>query len=82
MTFTGVVLRLDREGLVLRTRVDGEKWILVRRDTLYREDGLQVEPSSLHSSTRVFVRAGRNLDGEIEAYEVVWREILTPSGVR
>ena len=81
LTFTGVVLRQDADGMVLRTRVDGEKWILVRRDTRYREDGLQVGPSSLHSSTRVFVRAGTNLDGEIEAYEVVWGEILTPAGI-
>jgi hypothetical protein len=79
LTFTGVVLRVDDDGLVLRTRVDGEKWILVRRDTRYREDGLRVEPSSLHSSTRVFVRAGTNLDGLIEAYEIVWGEILTPA---
>ena len=79
LTFTGVVLRMDDDGLVLRTRVDGEKWILVRHDTRFREDGLRVEPSSLHSSTRVFVRAGKNLDGEIEAYEIVWGEILTPA---
>lgn len=79
LTFTGVVLRVDGDGLVLRTRVDGEKWILVRQDTRYREDGLQVESSSLHSSTRVFVRAGTNLDGEVEAYEVVWGEILRPA---
>jgi hypothetical protein len=82
LTFTGVVLRLDADGLVLRTRVNGEKWILVRRDTRYREDGLQVDSSSLHSSTRVFVRGGTNLDGELEAYEVVWGEILARSGLR
>jgi hypothetical protein len=79
LTFTGMVLRVDDDGLVLRTRADGEKWILVRHDTRFREDGLRVEPSSLHSSTRVFVRAGKNLDGEIEAYEIVWGEILTPA---
>ena len=82
LTFTGVVLRLDADGLVLRTRVNGEKWILVRRDTRYREDGLQVDSSDLRSSTRVFVRGGTNLDGELEAYEVVWGEILAPSGLR
>jgi len=79
LTFTGVVLRMDDDGLVLRTRADGEKWIVVRHDTRFREDGLRVEASSLHSSTRVFVRAGKNLDGEIEAYEIVWGEILTPA---
>ena len=82
LTLTGVVLRVDGDGLMLRTRGYGEKWILVRRDTHYRQDGLVVELSNLHSSTRVFVRAGPNLEGEIEAYEVVWGEILTPSGAR
>ncbi len=82
LTFTGVVLRVDGEGLMLRTRGSGEKWIQVRRDTHFRQDGLVVEASSLHSSTRVFVRAGPNLEGEIEAYEVVWGEILAPSGAR
>ena len=55
------------------------KWIVVRNDTRFREDGLKVEQSSLHSSTRVFVRAGKNLDDQIEAYEIVWGEILTPA---
>lgn len=82
LTFTGVVLRMDDDGLVLRTRANGEKWILVRRDTRFREDGLRVEASSLHSNTRVFVRAGKNLDGEVEAYEIVWGEILAPAGSR
>jgi hypothetical protein len=82
MIFTGVVLRMESTGLVLRTRVDGEKWILVRRDTLFREEGLQVESTSLLSGDRVFVRGGRNLDGQVEAYEVVWGDILSPSGLR
>ena len=82
LTFTGVVLRQDADGLVLRTRAEGEKWIMVRRDTRYRADGVQVGPSSLRSNTRVFVRAGTNLDGVIEAYEVIWGEILAPAGPR
>jgi len=82
LTFTGVVLRVDSDGLILRTRGNGEKWILVRNDTHYRQDGLGVALTNLHSNTRVFVRAGPNLDGEIEAYEIVWGEILTPSGPR
>lgn len=82
LTFSGIVLRQEKSGLLLRTRADGEKWILLNRDTMYRENGLQVESSYLTSSTRVFVRAGANLDGEIQAYEVVWGEILSPSGLR
>ncbi len=82
MTFSGIVLRLEKSGLLLRTRADGEKWIRVSRDTLFRADGLQVDPSSLDASTRVFIRGGANLDGELQAYEVVWGQILSPSGLR
>jgi hypothetical protein len=82
LTLTGVVLRSESAGMVLRTRIDGQKWILLRKDTRFREDGLLVEPSSLRASTRVFVRAGPSLDGEVEAYEVVWGEILSPDGRR
>jgi len=82
LTFSGIILRSERAGLLLRTRLNGEKWILVRRDTHYCEDGLPVELSSLLSNTRVFVRAGTNLDGEVEAYEVVWGDILSPTGSR
>jgi hypothetical protein len=82
LIFTGVVLRQESTGLVLRTRLDGEKWIVVRRDTLFREEGLLVESASLPSGARVFIRAGRSLDGEVEAYEIVWGEILSPSGLR
>jgi hypothetical protein len=77
-----MVLRVDGDGLVLRTRAAGEKWIRMRSDTRFRQDGLLVEAEKLHSSTRVFVRAGPSLDGEVEAYEVVWGEILTPTGSR
>ena len=35
--------------------------------------------ASLHPNMRVFIRAGKNLDDEIEAYQVVWGEILTPN---
>ena len=82
LMFSGIVLRQDKAGLLLRTRADGEKWIVLSRETLFREDGLQVESSYLRASTRVFVRAGANLDGEIQAYEVVWGDILSPSGLR
>ena len=82
MVFTGVVLRRESAGLVLRTRLNGEKWVLTRRDTLFRNEGLPVDSSSLAPGSMVFVRAGRSLDGQVEAYEVVWGDIVSPSGLR
>jgi hypothetical protein len=82
LTFSGVILRLESAGFLLRTRQEGEKWILFNRDIRYRQDGIQVDAASLRSNTRVFVRAGPNWDGEIEAYEVVWGDILLPTAQR
>jgi hypothetical protein len=75
MTFAGVVLRVDHDVLTLRTRVDGEKLILLRQDTRYIGDGQRVEADGLRRNTRVFIRAGRNLDNDVEAYQVVWGNI-------
>ena len=78
LTFSGVVVHLSPESLVLRTRSDGPKTLLIRPDTRYLEGGSQVDLPALKVNTRVFVRAGRNFEGEIEAYQVVWGEILLP----
>ncbi len=78
MTFAGRVVRVDHDVLTLRTRADGDKLILLRQDTRYIGDGQRVEPAGLKRNTRVFVRAGRNLDNDIEAYQVVWGEIVQP----
>jgi hypothetical protein len=78
MTFSGVVKRLNGERLVLHTRTDGEKTILLRRDTSFLAEGDPVDESALQPNTRVFVRAGKNLDNQIEAYQVIWGEILEP----
>lgn len=82
LTFSGIVASLTDEHLVLRTRFDGEKIIYRRKDTSYLEGGFQVEPGVLKPNTRVFMRAGRNLDNELEAYQVIWGEILDPNAPR
>jgi hypothetical protein len=78
LTFSGVVERLNAERMVLHTRGNGREWILLRPDTRYLENGQQVEASALEPNMRVFVRAGKNLDNQVEAYQVVWGQILEP----
>jgi hypothetical protein len=78
MTFAGVVKLLNGERLVLHTRTAGEKTILLRQDTSFLAEGDPVDGSALLPNTRVFVRAGKNLDNQIEAYQVIWGEILEP----
>lgn len=78
LTFAGVVMRLDHETMTLKTRADGQKLILLRQDTRYIADGQRVDADGLKRNTRVFIRAGRNMDDDIEAYQVVWGEIVQP----
>jgi hypothetical protein len=78
LTFTGIIAARDGQRLILRTRFDGEKFLYLRQDTQYLHDGGPVDAASLRPNTRVFIVAARNLDREIEAYQVIWGEILEP----
>ncbi len=73
-TISGVIIRRDARSITLRTH-DGEQTLLLRRDTRYVGDGAQQDASAALVNTRVFVRAGPNLYGGMEAYRVMWGEI-------
>jgi hypothetical protein len=74
-TISGVIIRRDARSLTIRTR-DGEQTVLLRKDTRYFGDGAQQDTGAALVNTRVFVQAGPNLYGGIEAYQVMWGEIL------
>jgi len=78
MTFSGVVSRLSDGRLVLRTRSAGEQTFLLRQDTRFVADGEKVPAAELKTNMRVFVRAGKDVFGHVEAYQVVWGGILLP----
>jgi hypothetical protein len=80
LTFSGVILRMNAHMMVLRTRTQGEATVLLRQDTRYMDSGLPSEVSVLAVNTRVSIRGGRNLDNELEAYQVIWGEIEGPKG--
>ena len=42
------------------------------------ENGEIVEAANLRPNMRVFVRAGKDLYDQLEAYQVVWGDILRP----
>lgn len=77
LTFSGVVVRLNAERLVLHTKAS-EETIFLRGDTRFLESGAPVDAARLRVNRRVFIRAGRNLDNELEAFQVVWGDILQP----
>ena len=77
LTFAGVIERLDSQSLVLRTRA-GVETLLIRRDTRYLSNGDAVGAADLRPNLRVFIRAGRNLYQQVEAYQVIWGDIPGP----
>lgn len=75
LTFSGVVLRADASEMTIRTR-SGDRTLLLRGDTRYSEGGVRLEDAGWLVNRHVFVRGGRTIDGELEAYQVMWGEIF------
>lgn len=75
LTYSGFVVRQDVQCLTIRTR-QGDVKLLKRLDTRYLGEGQRADAIGVAINTRVFIRAGRNLDGDIEAYQIVWGQIL------
>lgn len=78
LTFAAVVLRSNPELIVVRTRAGEEKLVRLRADTRYSSAGFPASLRDLAPNTRVFIRAGLNIEREIEAYQVVWGRIDGP----
>jgi hypothetical protein len=78
LTYSGVVYRLKPDRVMIHTRDAGDLAIQLRADTRYLENGIVVQAADLKPNTRVFVRAGKDVYNEIEAYQVIWGSILAP----
>jgi len=82
LTYSGVVSGKQNGSITVRTRFDGDKTIYIRPDTKCLNGGLEVSVATLEPNTRVSVQIGKNADGELEAYRVVWGRILEPATPR
>ena len=78
LTYSGVIFRLNPSRLMIHTRESGDLAIVLRNDTRYLENGIVVDAASLKPNMRIFVRAGKDVYNEIEAYQVIWGTILDP----
>jgi hypothetical protein len=78
LTFSGIIVRMNPTMLVLRTRTEREKIIMLRDDTRYLDSGLPGELTSLAVNTRVFIRGSRTFEDTLEAHQVIWGEIAGP----
>ena len=73
--WAGTVSKLTADKMILRTRDDGYKTIVLRQDTRYLEDGVVSEWERLRPNTRVSIRAGRNFEGAVEVYQIIWGSV-------
>jgi len=78
LTFAGTIVRVEDSTLVLRTRNGQIQRLRLREDTRYTHQGLPADRSMLQPNLRVFVRAGRDFRGVLEAYQVMAGQILQP----
>jgi len=78
LTFSGVLFRVNEQRIEVHTRDGGDKTFLLRLDTRYLDGGNAVDAATLKPNMRIFVRAGKDLYGELEAYQVIWGSILQP----
>jgi hypothetical protein len=69
LTYSGLVVKNEDSKITLKTN-SGPRTLRLRPDTRYSE------ASQPLLNKHVFVRAGRNLEGVLEAYQVMWGEIL------
>jgi hypothetical protein len=76
LTFSGIVNRVENDRLYLQTRKFGAKSFALRDDTMFSDGGRPVDLAALGTQTRVFVRANRTFEGDLEVYQVIWGKIL------
>jgi hypothetical protein len=74
-TLAGLILRHDSGLLTIRTR-GGDLILALRPNTRFLADGVSTNAQALTVNTHVSVRAGKDLYGNMEAYQVMWGEIL------
>jgi len=75
LTFGGLVVNSPGGAITIKTRT-GETTLLLRSDTRFSGDGVRLEDPGPLLNKHVFIRAGRDIYGVLEAYQVVWGEIF------
>ena len=78
ITMAVVVLRWNPELLVVRTRTGEERRVLLREDTRYTDSGIPATLAQMPVNTPLFIRAGRNINQDLEAFQIVWGRLTGP----
>ena len=69
-TVAGRVVELDPQRVTIRTKDEGDVIFNLRPDTAYLGEG------AVAVNHYVSIRAGRNLQGTLEAFQISWAELL------
>jgi hypothetical protein len=80
LSYGGVVTAIAPRQLELRKRTGEREVIVLRPDTHFFANGLPAGVDEVVLNQRVSIRAGRNVDGQLEAFFVMWGGILRPGG--
>jgi hypothetical protein len=75
IAFGGTIVACVDGVLTVRTRTVDMR-LRLRRDTRFLHDGLRVDPDQAPVNAHVFIRAGRDIYGDLEAFEVIWGSIV------
>jgi hypothetical protein len=79
LMLAGTVVSQSADRFVLRARDGSRQTVLLRPDTHILAEGLKVPASEIPSNRLLFVRAGHNLDGHVEAFRIAWGSIVQPA---
>jgi hypothetical protein len=77
LTFSGIIARKDGPKLTVRTRFDGEIVVLSDEDTKWIANDERAHESLINE--RVFIRAERTRNNDLEAIEIFQGVELTPN---
>ncbi len=76
LTLAGLVIGENAASVTVRTR-SGQRTLRLRPDTSYSHNGSRLAAREPLTNQHVFVRAGRGSNGALEAYQIMWGEILS-----
>ena len=76
LAFSAVVTELTADTVSLRSRTAAPRRFLLRPDTRFLQNGVVSVQANLSVNQRVFVRAGKSVEGALEVYQLIWGEIL------
>lgn len=77
LAFSGVVTGFTTDSVLVKTRTAPSRPFLLRPDTRFLEGGIVSDRANLPVNQVVFVRAGKNIEGHLEVYQVIWGDIVS-----